>query len=589
MTACPPPALPAELFPADQWQHIDRLLQMLDPAQTLWLSGYLAARAHSSEPDWPQTAATPSELTIAYGSETGNCEQLARNLHDAVQRAGHSARLLDLATLKVRQLRKVTTLWLIISTHGDGDPPLNAVDFHRDLFAADTLKLDTLRYAVLALGDRSYEHFCQTGIDVDERLAALGATRLAERVECDVDFEAAAQQWSDARLAALPACANAAVSTAVELPRQATTQYSKQHPLHTEVLEQVALSANDRPRGNYHLTVALREGSMTLEPGDAVGVFAQNPAALVDDVLTLADLPAHSAVTVGPKTLPLAEALRSARDLAIPTKKLLQHWAQWSGDTTLRALSEDGAQLRHWLKQHHLLDLLRTCPANVPSAQQLLDALRPLQPRLYDVANHVTADSDELELLVKRFDYRLGETDYAGIASHYLCDLAVGEPLRIYPHRNARFALPQRDEPVILVGYGTGLAPYRAYLQARAARGDDNPCWLVMGEQCYEQDFLYQLDWQTWLANGALTHLDPVFADDVPPRQLGSVFAGSTRLREWLSAGAIVYFCGAKAVLSQCEQQMQAAYADVAGLGDADSATFWASLAAEGRIKRNLY
>lgn len=594
MTVWTPPGPPAEIFPADQWRRIDEILQQLEPVQALWLSGYLAASATRAEPrSSPSSgAAAAPELTIAYGSETGNGEQLAQSLYQAARSAGHAARLVDLATLKVRQLRKLSTLWLITSTHGDGDPPLGAVDFHRDLFAAENMDLSGLHYAVLALGDSSYEHFCQTGIDFDERLAAMGATRLAERVDCDVDFDTAAAQWSSERLAALPAVDSSEnVAAPVFTPSaEAASQYSKQRPLHTEVLEQLPLSAAGRSRGNYHVTLALEEGSLTLEPGDAVGVFAKNPPALVEAVLNATGLDAETPVRVGEQSLSLVEALSCERDLAIPGKKLAQQWAQWSGDPALGTLVEDNKLLRGWLKQQHVLDLLHGYPANVPEAQALVDALRPLQPRLYDVANHIDAGSDELDLLVKRFDYRLGETDHQGIASYYLCDLAPGDPVCIYPHRNPRFALSQCEEPVILVGYGTGLAPYRAYLQARMARDDSNPCWLVMGEKNYEQDFLYQIEWQAWLASGTLSHLDPVFTDDNRSRQMGTVFVEqAVRLTQWLADGAVIYLCGEKETLTRCEEQLQHAYGDANGLTPEDSAEFWKTLAADGRIKRNLY
>lgn len=592
MTACTSPVPPADIFPTEQWQHIHQLLQPLQASQALWLSGYLAARATANDPA-PSAAAsaTAQAITIAYGSETGNCEQLARQLQQKALAAGHAAQLIDLAELKVRQLRKLTTLWLITSTHGDGDPPLGASDFHRDLLATEKLELKNLEFAVLALGDSSYERFCQTGIDIDLALAALGARRISERLDCDVDYESSAQTWLQARLEELPeAGEQAAIAEVTSSPKAAGTTYSKQQPMHSEVLEQLCLSAASREHGNYHLSLALDEGSMPLEPGDAVGVLASNPASLVAAVLDCTALAADAEVQIAEQKLRLVDALSEQRDLAIPGKNLLLQWAQWSDNAALAALVEDNKALRNWLKQHHVLDLLQNYPAQVPDAQALVDALRPLQPRLYDVANYIDPEQDELHLLVKRFDYTLGNQVHPGIASHYLCNLGLGDSVRIYPHRNPRFALSPRTEPVILIGYGTGLAPYRAYLQARAARSDSNPCWLVLGEQYYEQDFLYQSEWQKWLESGALTHLDPVFADDLPRRELGCVFnEQEERLQQWLAEGAIIYLCGDKATLTRCEQRLQALHAKANGLCEASSAKEWKALVSGGRIKRNLY
>ena len=586
MTDRTPQSLPAEIFPDSQWQHLDPLIEQLQPMQALWLSGYLAARASANSTAKPQATSNSNKtITIAYGSETGNGEQLARELYQAACSAGHSARLIDLADLKVRQLRKLSTLWLIASTHGDGDPPLGAIDFHRDLLTAE-LDLSGLQYAVLALGDSSYEQFCQTGIEMDQQLAALGATRLAERIDCDVDYATAAQQWSQQRLAALPATEAQAAPNAI-VTAATSGGYSKQKPLQSEVLEQLPLSSKNRHHGNYHLSVAIEEGSLALQPGDAVGVFADNPTRLINAVLAACELNPDTPVKVDKQSVPLVDALRSHFDLSIAGKNLLQQWAQWSADSSLLALTEDNKQARAWLKQHHLLDLLQAYPAKVPSAQALLDVLRPLQPRLYDVANHIDADSDELHLLVKRYDYSLPAGDYPGIASHYLCDLHPGDPLRIYPHRNARFALPQQQAPVILIGYGTGLAPYRAYLQARAARADSNTCWLVLGERQYEQDFLYQTEWHRWLNEGVLSYLDPVFADERPARQLASpLIEQAEQFKQWLNDGAVLYFCGDKATLNDCEQQLQQL---VASSDDPDGANTWQQLAADRRIHRNLY
>jgi sulfite reductase (NADPH) flavoprotein alpha-component len=374
------------------------------------------------------------------------------------------------------------------------------------------------------------------------------------------------------------------------MPASSASQYNKQRPLNTEVLENLRLSSKMRVLGNYHITLAIEQGKLTLEPGDAIGVFAQNPPELVESLITTTGLKPDTMVSVNQQSLTLIKALEDECDLSIPSKKLLQQCALWSTDHMLSELAHDSKKMRDWLKQHQVMDLLSTLSGKIPRAQDLVDTLRPLQPRLYDVANLITPESDELELLVKRFDYQLGQTTHHGIASHYLCDLAPGDKVRIYPHRNSRFSLTESEKPVILVGYGTGLAPFRSYLQAREDRSNSNPCWLVMGEQQYEQDFLYQVEWQAWLANGVLSHLDPIFKDDRPSRVLSNPFSEHcSRLLQWLSKGAIFYFCGDKYVLGKCETNIQKAYAEAANFAPVEIENFWKSIAAAGRIKRNCY
>ncbi len=574
-----------------QWQALQPLLRQLDSRQSLWLSGYLAARAEPAESlPLAANAAPPASILIAYGSETGNSEALAWQLAAQATARGIAHDIGNLATVRLRQLAKYQYLLLICSTHGDGDPPEPITAFHTALMEPRAARLPELAYAVLALGDSSYAQFCRTGQEFDERLAALGARALLPRQDCDVDYAEPARHWMSAALDALPqagasAATVVATATTVAPVASAAQSYSKQRPLTVEVLNNVRLSAPQRRSATHHLELAL-DVPLPLQAGDAVGVLADNPPALVAAILDVLQLSAEQAVTLDGNAMPLVQALRQQRNLNVCSPRFLEAWATLSGSEELAGIVADSAAQKAFLRSHQLRDIAARYPAH-PEPQALVDLLRPMQPRLYDLANSFDAVADELHLTVQHYRYAFGSREESGIASEYLVQLQPGDSLRLYPHRHARFQLPEDPQlPLILIAEGTGIAPYRAFIQHLRASGQHRRCWLLFAEQQFEQDFLYQRDWQQAQADGLLQHIDTVFYQDEPGRNLADLaLADANRLRQWLDDGAHLYLCGDTVNLEACEQALQQHY-------DAQrdaSARSWEQLSKDKRIHRNLY
>lgn len=582
-------------FSEGQWQQLHQLLETFNEQQAFWLSGYLAAGKLPAKNTVTSNAA--ARTLIAYGTETGNSKTLAEQLAQRLGEQQVSARTVSLAELKPRALPKTDYLLLICSTHGDGDPPEPAVPFFDALQSDHAPRLEQVKFAVLALGDSSYEYFCTAGMVLDERLAQLGAQRILPRRDCDVDFQQPAEEWLQQVVELLPrsqaGAANgnlAQYSFAIAAPKVAargenTKSYSKQHPLRAEVLDNICLSHKHRELPIHHLELLLDAQDFALEPGDAVGIMPHNPPALVAAVLDACGLSGDQAILFNGSAMPLVQALREQLDLTIPSQNFLEYWATASaGDTLQLEVQADAKQRRAFLKQQQLLDLLLQ-HRGTADAQALVNSLRPLQPRLYDVANAIEADTDEIHLVIKAYEYPINNKNVRGVASEFLLQLQPGETALIYPHHNKRFRLPEQpDTPLILIGWGTGVAPFRAFAQRIAQGKRTHPCWLVFGEQSFEDDFLYQLDWQLASAKGILQRLDAVFVDDQPDAQLSTpLVAQLSELADWIARGAHIYLCGDKELLTRCEAALQPLYDQLM------ASPAWQQLDRDKRIHRNLY
>jgi sulfite reductase (NADPH) flavoprotein alpha-component len=561
----------------EQWEQISTLATSLKPGQALWLSGYFAGLNHStqtgdvvrSSPVSDVATTTPAALpaatrtlTILYATETGNSAGLAKTLAEAAREKGLDPVVSDVATYKTRKLKDEQDVLLIASTHGEGDPPQSAKSFFEFLEGRKAPKLPNLRFAVLALGDSTYEQYCGAGKRLDQRFEELGAQRIEPRVDCDVDYEEVAPSWIAGivkRLAPEPtlqpelAAATPAQVAATAAPVGIT--YDKKNPFTATVIDNIVLTGRGSTKETRHIELSLAESGLVYEPGDALGVVAQNDPAVVDGLLERLALPADAQVTVKQQTTGLREALTSAFEVTAATPRFIEHWADITGAKELQGLrGADQAEVRTaFLRNNHVLDIVSRFGAPGIDAQTFVAGLRPLQPRLYSIASSLAASPDEAHLTVSTVRYDLNGLPRMGVASGHLAQRAEPDAtLPVYIQTNSHFRLPENDTPIIMIGAGTGVAPYRAFLQEREARGAQGRSWLVFGERNFRSDFLYQIEWQSYLKDGVLSRMDVAFSRDGAQK----VYV-QDRLREqgrdiyaWLEDGAHLYVCGDAAHLA---------------------------------------
>lgn len=550
------------LFPADtlsleQRRQVEALTGSVTAEQARWISGYFAgleagiARLAGGAALPAGAAAAIRTLTVLHGGETGNSAALAKAFAAAAADQGLVAQIEDMARYKPRRLREEQDLLVIVSTHGEGDPPQPAMDFFEFVEGPKAPKLPELRYSVLALGDSTYEHFCEAGRRLDRRLEVLGATRLAERVECDVDYDETAARWRAEALALLAAQAGAGgeVSAPADPAFPASTAWDKRNPFSARIIDNLAIVGRDSTKETRHVELDISGSGLAYEPGDAIGIVARNDPAVVAALLDATGLSGDSAITIKGEPTTLAEALESHFEIAITPPRFLDHWAAVTGAAELRRLSgEEGrAERQKWLRSHHIVDIVRRFPARNIDSSTFVAGLRPLQPRLYSIASSLSAMPDEAHITLAPVRYRLHDEARSGVASAHLADRgAVGDTLPVYIQPNEQFRLPADDRAIIMIGAGTGVAPYRAFLQEREARGASGDSWLFFGERNFRSDFLYQTEWQAWLKDGVLGRMDVAFSRDRGGRIYVQhrMIERSADLFAWLEEGAHLYVCG---------------------------------------------
>jgi sulfite reductase (NADPH) flavoprotein alpha-component len=551
----------------EQWDLIAALATSLTPGQALWVSGYFAgldrsalslrggAQAASSLANLAPAPARPNSdrsLTILFGSETGNSSQLARLLAEAAGQTGRNPVLVDMADYKVRRLKDEQDLLVVTSTHGEGDPPLSAKAFFEFVESHKAPRLANIRFAVLALGDSTYERYCEAGKRIDRRLAELGAERLSECVECDVDYDEAAASWiKDVVAKSAPVnTIGGPVSIAVSgSNNRETIAFDKRRPFAASVIENIVLTGRGSTKETRHLELSLADSGIRFQPGDAIGVVPRNDPAIVEALLALTSLSAGAEVEVKGEATTLGEALSAAFEITASTPRFLDQWASISDATALKNLQGDSLSEERsaFLREHHVIDIVRRFPVRGLDPKALLAGLRPLQPRLYSIASSASFAADEAHLTVSTVRYPLHGEVRSGVASGHMATRAeIGATLPVYVQPNPHFRLPDDGVPIIMIGAGTGVAPYRAFLQEREARGASGRSWLIFGERNFRSDFLYQTEWQGWLKDGTLSRMSVAFSRDSAEKTYVQ-----HRLRQhardvyaWLEEGAHIYVCG---------------------------------------------
>ncbi len=542
-----------------QWSLLNQAIAPLNRDQLTWVSGYLAGLAQSQVATavaGAQVAAQPaaaSSLTILYGSQTGNAKGVAEEFKAKVEAAGIQVSLTNMADYKAKQLKSETHLVVIASTNGEGEPPDDAAELHEFLGGKKAPKLEGVKFAVLGLGDSSYEFFCQTGKDFDERLAKLGAERVAERVDCDVDYDGDANAWGDALLAKLEdelkAAGNAQVANmpAVSPVAAAVSQYSKKNPYTATLLESQKITGRDSVKDIRHVEISLEGSGIQYKAGDALGVWFLNDKQLVADLLALLELDGQASVALGEESMTLEQALVEKLELTQSYPTFVTAYAKATDNNALLAKTDDKAALREYLAERQIIDIVREFPGKL-TAEQLVEALRPITPRLYSIASSQAEVEDEVHLTVGLVEYDAHGSLHQGGASGFLSKrLEEGDEVRVFIEHNDNFRLPENgDTPVIMIGPGTGIAPFRAFMQQRDAEGAEGKNWLFFGNPNFTQDFLYQVEWQRYVKEGLVNKISLAFSRDQKEKIYVQhrILEQGEEFYRWLEEGAHVYVCG---------------------------------------------
>ncbi|WP_211748921.1 assimilatory sulfite reductase (NADPH) flavoprotein subunit [Paenibacillus sp. Marseille-Q4541] len=559
-------------FTQEQTELLNRLLPTLSQTQLIWLSGYITAiqgtgiqvtssAGASSAAQFiteiaPPAALDSKEVTVLFGSQTGNSSGLAKKLTKKLEEQGFQVTLNSMSDFKSNQLKKIENLLIIVSTHGEGEPPDSAIAFHEFLNSKRAPKLEHLNFSVLALGDTSYEFFCQTGKDFDERLAELGGSRITPRVDCDVDFDESAAEWMSQVLGALgqTSAASLVSVSSVGAAASVTTEsaYSRSNPFQAEVLENLNLNGRGSDRETRHLELSLEGSGLTYEAGDSLGIYPQNHPQLVEDIINASGWNAEELVPLSKNKgeVPLREALLTHYEITVLTKPLLEQIVKITANAELRKLLEPGneQQLRSYVTEHDLLDLIQDYKLEGISAVNFVSVLRKIPARLYSIASSPSAYPDEVHLTVRTVRYEHKGRGRYGVCSTQLAERTEpGEALPVFIQQNDGFKLPENpDAPIIMIGPGTGVAPFRAFLGEREESGSEGKNWLFYGDQHFATDFLYQVEWQRWLADGVLTNMDVAFSRDTDQKVYVQhrMQERSHEIYEWLQQGAYIYVCG---------------------------------------------
>jgi sulfite reductase (NADPH) flavoprotein alpha-component len=567
-------------------QDIELLNRVVGPAsatQRAWLAGFLAGVESVSGQAQPSAPARPAEpMTIVYASESGNCEKLANDLAKAARKNGLKPTLIDMADLDLAALTAAKRLVVIAATWGEGDPPARTVRAYGELMGEGGPRLDGIEFGVLALGDTAYAEFCAIGKKIDERLAALGGKRVVDRVDCDLDFAAPAAEWIGDALKAL-APPEADRGRVIEVDFGAKPIASPNTDIvEAEITEHVNLNSSRSDKETIHLALTFDGPAPAYEPGDSLDLYAENDPAYVDELLKLAGLSSDAKLR--------AEFIGS-RDVTTLSLKTVETYATQTGHQYVKALIADG-QAKEWIVGRQLIDLIAVFPIAL-TAEHLRAVTRPLAPRAYSIASSRREVGDEAHLLISAVRYETHGRARKGVASNYVAErLKRGGRVRVKLKPNKHFALPAPERDVIMVGPGTGVAPFRAFVQERRATAAKGRSWLFFGDRQFTHDFLYQLDWQEALKDGALTRMDVAFSRDRPEKLYvqNKMWEQRRDLIEWLDGGANFYVCGdAKNMAKDVRATLVRAYADVKALAPEAAEQAVAALERDKRYLQDTY
>ncbi len=556
-----------KLFPisSEQQELAQKVLNDFQETQLLWFSGYLAGyvigaqkarlgvNGISTDVSHLNGHSEPKEvekqqMTIIFGTRTGNSHRAAELLQQKASEKGIKAVVADMNEYNPKNLKNETNLAVIVSTHGEGEPPLAAEEFYNFLHGSRAPKLENLNYSVLALGDKSYAQFCKTGADIDKKLWELGAKRLADRHDCDVDFLPVTGEWINSLLEKFEGSKPIASKLLNGSAVKATVPiFGKSHPFNAEILEKIKLNGKGSLKETYHFEISLKDSGLVYKPGDSLGVLPVNSRNLVDSLLSLTGISGEDIVTAISTTTALRNALTENFEIGILSRDTIEKHNQNIKSPELSAILADTGKLAKFTYGADVYDMLKDYPFPY-DAQGLTSILRNLQPRLYSISSAYEAYPDEVHVTAAALRYTHSNRLKNGICSGFLADSSnVGDKVKVYIETNDAFRLPvDPSAAIIMIGPGTGIAPFRAFTQYRAETGSKGKNWLFFGDQHFTTDFLYQTEWLDYKKKGLLANLSVAFSRDQRDKYYvqHKLKEQSVEVMKWIDDGAFIYVCG---------------------------------------------
>lgn len=584
------------------------LLPTLTPLQLAWLSGYAWSQASGVEQplvgqhlaaNLTALSAEPFSITVLSGSQTGNAKSVADKVAAELTEAGIAVKRVALKDYKAKTIADEKYLLLVTSTQGEGEPPEEGVVLHKLLNGKKTPKLTELQFAVLGLGDSSYPNFCQAGKDFDQRFAELGATRLFERVDADLDYSATAEQWirdivaiiKEKAAQASPVVQSIATATTALVAKE--SQYNKANPFPATLITNQKITGRQSDKDVRHLEFDLAGSDLHYQAGDALGVWFDNDPKLVDEILSLAQIDPTTEVTIERKTQTISTAFLSHLELTQNTPAFVKGYAALANNEQLNDLVADNQALQELVQRTPIVDVLHKFPAKL-TAEQLVLLLRPLTPRLYSISSSPAEVGEEVHLTVGVVRFEHEGRARSGAASSFLADRVEEDgAVRVFVEHNDNFRLPNdMTKPIIMVGSGTGVAPFRAFMQQRVADEASGKNWLIFGNPHFASDFLYQTEWQQFAKEGFLHKYDFAWSRDQEKKIYvqDKIRENSTALWQWLQEGAYFYVCGdASKMAKDVEQALLDVIAKEGNLSPDEAEDYLNELREEKRYQRDVY
>nr|ELR5215110.1 NADPH-dependent assimilatory sulfite reductase flavoprotein subunit [Providencia rettgeri] len=596
------PPLAALPISVEQLTRLQTVVDDFSSHQLAWLSGYLWGMVNQNAPvDMSMSApvAAQETVTIISASQTGNARRLSEQLRERLISEKINVNLVNAGDYKFKQINQEKVLVVVASTQGEGEPAEEAVALYKYLYSKKAPNLAQTSYAVFALGDSSYEKFCQAGKDFDSQLALLGATSLIERVDADVEYQSIADEWvenlTQILKARVPAQTDSQLLTAQagSVNEIHSSPYTKTAPLTATLLSNQKITGRDSQKDVRHIEIDLGDSGLRYLPGDSLGVWFDNDPELVDELVASLWLQGDEEVFIGSQRHSLRDALIYQLELTQNTHVIVEKYAQLSKDDELLSLISDKQAILQYAQTTPIVDMVRQAAAQ-PSAQEFVDLLRPLTPRLYSISSSQAESEDEVHATVGVVRYDIDGRPRTGGASGFLADrLKEGDELRIFIEHNDNFRLPaDPTTPVIMIGPGTGIAPFRAFLQQRDNDGATGKNWLFFGNPHFVDDFLYQVEWQRYVKDGLLTQISLAWSRD----QKEKVYV-QDKLREqgeavwqWLQEGAHLYVCGdANRMAKDVEQALLDIIGQYGNMDSEEADEFLSELRVMRRYQRDVY